>query len=967
MTVENTNSKSGPYDLDGATLRFQRTFFISSSEHLQVLQVIDGVQTEITTGFTNTGIGSDEGETVFTPETYPSGGGVLVLKRNVPNTQETDYSNQARVKPEQVELDLDQVVRQIQDLKEVMNRTLRLSVDRDPSDAELDELTKSAMALSGHVEQIDALAAKLVELLAVYANLAAINLVAPDVANLEKYYQTVLQAATEQQTVFLYEAGKSIYEEDAYGRRFFLAPAGAKIFANGQTRLVMGIDYRITDDGFPEFLREFDAGTLMVVDFMQRWVPSDTQQIILQAKAEADRAFEYAEETKEIVGSVEYLENLVGEAKQAADTAASDANAQIAPNVAAAVNAKNAAQAAADASIQAGQWDQEVDNEAARLALTGLATNWQVYQLDTEHVWRWDGSAWVDRGASPLRRKLDKVLGLRLDSQDAFLQLDDGEFTAFEVDYEGQLRTTALQALKMILKGRMPLTNAEGEIVAAFNQSGNIAANSFGNLGKSWSVSDSIPGWVWALADVEGNIAGGWKDDGSFHAVGLDGDGGEIVSVVDYAFVEPYQDATSGALVTWVAQSPDLRVLEYKPEIGGVWNSVASFRSRPFPDQAGYFLHTAKLTGLAPATAYQFRWPGAAFRDKFLTPPREGVRVCITSDLQQTTFGAGSGADTMGLLFSAEDCHLAIWNGDYVDDDGRHSASFALRWRSFMERIAFRWRSNGYLVPHAFTIGNHEAWSPTTNASALGFADGVPGYIHEICSLGYDPEMPEFTGLSRWSFSVGREVGFIAYDTAHCQTIDSQLGWLTAEFEKMAPVVRHLNLVGHSPAFFSSSQTWERGAGYLEQSPKIKRYIWPLMSTYADKMRAYWVGHEHTISVTDKLRMVWDDNLSVADNYDRWVTDPVTGVRQLGAGTMGSSAGGWAEAERERPSVIDGSPKMIAAAVLSGGVLVTYGDIAGAGRTNMHNFWVADYSSEEFIARCVGTGQHVFYEIEETI
>lgn len=88
--------------------------------------------------------------------------------------------------------------------------------------------------------------------------------------------------------------------------------------------------------------------------------------------------------------------------------AAANQAALAAAEKAAAETARLAAQAAADASIQAGQWDQEVADEAARLALTGLATNWQVYQLDTEHVWRWTGSAWVDRGQSPLALKADR-------------------------------------------------------------------------------------------------------------------------------------------------------------------------------------------------------------------------------------------------------------------------------------------------------------------------------------------------------------------------------------------------------------------------------------------------------------------------------------------------------------------------------------------------------------------------------
>lgn len=65
------------------------------------------------------------------------------------------------------------------------------------------------------------------------------------------------------------------------------------------------------------------------------------------------------------------------------------------------------AKAARDAAIGAGGWDQSVTNEAARLALTGLPAEYRVYQLDTEHIWRWTGSAWVDTGESPISGKVE--------------------------------------------------------------------------------------------------------------------------------------------------------------------------------------------------------------------------------------------------------------------------------------------------------------------------------------------------------------------------------------------------------------------------------------------------------------------------------------------------------------------------------------------------------------------------------
>lgn len=124
MTVETTKNKSGPYVLDGVRLRFPRTFKMTDESHLRVIRVVDGVETDITGGYTQTGIGANVGEVVFTAGTVPTSGDLLLL-RSVPLTQETDYANQARVQPEQIEADLDKQEMQIQDLQEQIDRTIR--------------------------------------------------------------------------------------------------------------------------------------------------------------------------------------------------------------------------------------------------------------------------------------------------------------------------------------------------------------------------------------------------------------------------------------------------------------------------------------------------------------------------------------------------------------------------------------------------------------------------------------------------------------------------------------------------------------------------------------------------------------------------------------------------------------------------------------------------------------------------
>ncbi|MFJ5486830.1 metallophosphoesterase [Hansschlegelia beijingensis] len=439
-------------------------------------------------------------------------------------------------------------------------------------------------------------------------------------------------------------------------------------------------------------------------------------------------------------------------------------------------------------------------------------------------------------------------------------------------------------------------------------------------------------------------------------------------SIVNYAFVEPYEDACAGALVTWVSDSVLTTVLEYSEEGANAWRAAFAHRIREFPEKPGVWLHTAKISTLGADTVYKFRFPGAEFSDRFKTPPSSGVRVAIASDYHKDTYGDGSNLDLFGKQFVSLECDLLILNGDYIIDDGIWSPETGQRWFDFMRNVAIRWRRARCLVPIAATLGNHEGANKagTSNAEAAG--NGSPGPIIEIFSLGYDPDDIQYENRSMWSFRVGAEVAFIGYETSHTVYIEDQIGWLTAVFDRLAPLVRHINLCGHAGAFFARSGAWERARP--NQAPKIKKLVWPILEAHALKMRAYWVGHEHNIGVTARLRMEWDESLPATKNADRWLTDPVRGVRQLGSGALGgvvSAPLSRYPREVDRVSTIDASPKFIAALAYTPSTgFEAYGNLTYEGAAAEHfNMWVADYSERAFVARCVDANGHVFYTLEE--
>ena len=170
MTVETTKNKSGPYVLNGVRLRFPRTFKLTDASHLRVIRVVNGVDSDVTTGFTQTGIGENSGEVVFTEATVPPSGALLLL-RSVPLTQETDYANQARVQPEQVERDFDKQEMQIQDMQEQLDRAVKVGPSvPNPDDINgpladalirLNESADNIDVVAGSIGNVDAVAGRL--------------------------------------------------------------------------------------------------------------------------------------------------------------------------------------------------------------------------------------------------------------------------------------------------------------------------------------------------------------------------------------------------------------------------------------------------------------------------------------------------------------------------------------------------------------------------------------------------------------------------------------------------------------------------------------------------------------------------------------------------------------------------------------------------------------------------------------
>jgi hypothetical protein len=261
--------------------------------------------------------------------------------------------------------------------------------------------------------------------------------------------------------------GQTLLQEDDNGQQIICNNGKAIVSIHGTGILTPDTDYYVSPEGRITLAAPLREGDLVNVTTMPYVPLSDTQGIVSameievrKATDEADRAVAAAAIAEDVIGGPGALQALVetaegwadlaqGAAAEAAVDAAAAANALIAPNVAAAVEARGgaeaallatqgavetagvdaaaaanalivpnvaaaeaariAAQAAADAAVQAGNWRFVVATAADISAISGMVEGDKAFVEETDNVWEYTASVWVDRGPSPLKSKVKQV------------------------------------------------------------------------------------------------------------------------------------------------------------------------------------------------------------------------------------------------------------------------------------------------------------------------------------------------------------------------------------------------------------------------------------------------------------------------------------------------------------------------------------------------------------------------------
>jgi hypothetical protein len=128
MTVSSSTARVS-YSGNGSTVDFAVGFYFLENSHLQVIiRAANGTETvkTITTDYTVAGAGNPAGGTV-TMLTAPVSGETLVVVRNVPLTQQTDYQANDPFPAESHEEALDKLTMLTQQLQDGLTRSIKLS------------------------------------------------------------------------------------------------------------------------------------------------------------------------------------------------------------------------------------------------------------------------------------------------------------------------------------------------------------------------------------------------------------------------------------------------------------------------------------------------------------------------------------------------------------------------------------------------------------------------------------------------------------------------------------------------------------------------------------------------------------------------------------------------------------------------------------------------------------------------
>lgn len=308
-------------------------------------------------------------------------------------------------------------------------------------------------------------------------------------------------------------------------------------------------------------------------------------------------------------------------------------------------------------------------------------------------------------------------------------------------------------------------------------------------------------------------------------------------------FLTWQRDPTTTMTIDWhaLADAPREPVLEYRALGGADWTEARG-ASQPFP-HCDRTIHRVELTGLDPATVYEFR-PGADARVfRFRTMPAtidQPLRVAVGGDVRHSQ--AMMEKTNRVAMRHAPD--FIVWGGDlaYANSDPRHVD----RWHEFFTAIKNTLiDADGRVVPIVVAIGNHEVfWRPRYTGDEAHLPD-LWGYANHDAAFFYDLfAFPPRPGIGALDF--GKYLSLIILNTDHGMAIPGeQTRWLRNALRARRGQA-HVIPVYHVPAY-PSVRDFDGWA-----SPEVREHWAPLFERHG--VRVAFEHHDHAYKRTHPIR-----------------------------------------------------------------------------------------------------------------
>lgn len=225
---------------------------------------------------------------------------------------------------------------------------------------------------------------------------------------------------------------------------------------------------------------------------------------------------------------------------------------------------------------------------------------------------------------------------------------------------------------------------------------------------------------------------------------------------------EDWKLKTGDIVAMRTTERPESREIRLRQRGRGEWQTKQSERRRFGESEA--WVHSVKLSGLLPASSYEFELPGGG-KGWFQTAATElpaGTRFVTGGDMFHTI----EMLDAMNRRAGEEDVLFALLGGDLAYANGQKTS----RWYQWLDSWAKEAVApDGRMIPMIVAIGNHEV-------KGHGYAPKDPPPPSDAPIFYSLFELPE--GVSNYTVDFGKSLSLVMLDSGHTQSVASQSGWL---------------------------------------------------------------------------------------------------------------------------------------------------------------------------------------------